>query len=1316
MDISNGLLSVRRKIAGLSLAMLISSLFAVSAANAATFSDVQPSDWFYTYVEQLAAAGIVDSSVSKYRPADNATRAEAAKLLVVAFNMPLENPAQATFSDVPNDGKVFPYQYVETAYKNGFIGGYKDANGNLTGKFGPVDPVTRGQFTKMISLAAPLAENTKGGPHFPDVAANSTFYNYVETAYNWSVVDGNPNGTFEPSKNINRAAISKMVSNGMTPVLRQGAGFGVDSVTATSSVMAKVCFNGDVGTGADVMANYSVKDATDAALAVSKAELDTDPMCVNLTMATQVSGKEYTVTVMNVKSAADESLDVDNGTFMGFTGSSVVSAALATDNPASSTLVAGQATAELARFTFTNVGSDAVMTNLQLQRIGVSNDTTLSNVFLYDGVNRMTDSASVSSSKVNFNDASGLFTVPANGSKTVTIRADIAASTSGQTVGVALTGFTKKGDAAATTVSLSANLHTIATATLATVDFNTSTTPAATTVTPQVDYVMWQNVVSIGTREVWLKSFKVRQIGSVNNSDLANFRLYVDGTQVGTAVAAMDGQSYVNFDLSAAPVKLLTGSRTIKLVGDIINGSNRNFSFSLRQAGDAMVSDSQFNVNILATANSTTFSARSSGTQTIDTGTLTFTKKTNSPAGNTVNGAPGATLATYDVKAFGEQMKVESLSVAVLFDDDQASGFDYDDADGAAFTLRNGALYVDGVQVGSTTAIASTTDTTQGYTTFTFGSSFVVTPGTPRVFEIRADIFDNDGTNGLDGTTDTLKARIMLGSSNVQRMTSLGYAGSPASATDGNNLTVAVGALTVGKDQAYANRTIVPPKTPYLLGKFNIQNSTTEAVTITGVTVNPEAVATDVYDASDDLTNMYIKVGAYTSPIKSTVDDASNVFSTNLNIASSATMVAEVWADVASSATNGDGTADTAGMSIDVAWTTVQSASSSTSGAKTGQTITFGTGTFTPSLDGASALNRIVAGNQEVEAAKYKFTATNETYTIKEVQVKVTSAAIASVVNSVQLYDGATPVGPSATFVQASNTAALVTGLAVVVPENGSKTLTAKLMLNTIGTGAGTSQSNAALSLDSTKYSDSNGVETTDATDANGNQLYVYKSIPTVSSVDLTNTTTLVNGQAQDLYKFTVAASPQGNATLKQFILTTTWSDGGTADTLEVESWKLFEDGVDITDKVTIQDEDGNTVESTSGMLEGDEDLTVSWDTTKESVIAAGTSKTYTLRGTPQAFRVTGADTQGDTVSFYLATDATHNSTKVYLNGTATATTLWGLHTAAAATGSGTLYEFIWSDNSAAPHAEAENASSSSDWANGYKILNLDLGGESWSK
>ncbi len=46
---------------------------------------------------------------------------------------------------------------------------------------------------------------------FPDVSENQWYYSYVMKIKDWNVVNGNEDGTFKPSNNINRAEFSKMI-------------------------------------------------------------------------------------------------------------------------------------------------------------------------------------------------------------------------------------------------------------------------------------------------------------------------------------------------------------------------------------------------------------------------------------------------------------------------------------------------------------------------------------------------------------------------------------------------------------------------------------------------------------------------------------------------------------------------------------------------------------------------------------------------------------------------------------------------------------------------------------------------------------------------------------------------------------------------------------------------------------------------------------------------------------------------------------------------------------------------------------------------
>lgn len=997
---------------------------------------------------------------------------------------------------------------------------------------------------------------------------------------------------------------------------------------------------------------------------------------------------------------------------------------LASSTAAAGTIVAGQSLAPLASYVFTNGDSSEVkVTTLKLKRIGVSADASLTNIYLFDGATRLTDAASVSSSVVTFNDPTGLFKVAAGGSKTITVSSDICTLTScttitGETMGMSLAVSTDVGTTASAvkgTYPINGNFMTVASATLAGASFNTTTTPSGGSVDPQTDYIVWQNIVTVTTRAVNMTRLSLREIGTVNYVDLQNFKLFVDGVQVGSTVANLDANGYVTFDLSASPKRLEAGSRTLKMSADIIGGSSRTFSFSLRIAADANFVDTQYGVNVLPQANNTTFTARSScaSTCTISAGTMTVSKTSDSPSGTVVNSSAATTLAKYTLKAAGEKVKIESLQAEVIWvNTDSGAGE-------AVGTLRNGMLLANGVQVGSTASIDVDTTTADGSgTTFNLGSSLIVDPLSPVTLSVVADVYDNDsGGNHLENN-DTLQVNLILGVDNAQGQVSLTILDVPSAATTGNQVTIGEGSLTVAKYTAYTNQSAVVPKQAVKLAHFVVTAATTEAINLNTINVDWDTVSQ--FDASSDLSNLYVKYGANTTTTKATVADTANSWSVNAQIAGGSTMDVTVYADVASGAYS-DGS-DYGAASLTVTGTTVSSAASVAPAEVTGQVVAFVTGTLTAKADAATPLAQIVAGNQTVTAAKFKFESKYEDYKINELWFKVGATNAGAVIVYAILKDGSTILAtkPFDTTKTNSNDTVYFTGLTTAVAANTSKTLTVDLILSIPSSDASTDQQNVAITMWKDKYSDSQGVQYTDdspetsyaagATDASGdpagNAMYVYRSIPTVT-VGTLPTSVLTTGTSQTLYKFTMGANAQGEVDVKQLKFTVTTTDGSAGGTEVLDTFKFYRGSDDITSSVTIQSASAEDLESaTDYVTEGAETVVVTFNT--EEAIPAGTTYTYSLKATSTDF---ASSTSGkDTVATTLLGDATaHNGSDVYLYeaGGSSETAVQQLAEAAAGTNNSN-YNFIWSDNSGLSHSYTIG-SSTADWANGYLVLNLPL-------
>ena len=191
-------------------------LFGVHSQLCGSFSDVHYGDYFYDGVHYLACNNIVNGySDTTFRPYNNASRGQLSKMVVLSEGWTIDTSGGPHFQDVAQ-GSTF-YDYIETAFHHGLINGYPCGGvgepcgpGNLP-YFRPSTNVSRGQAMKIVVGGRGWPIDTTGGPHFTDVAQGSTFYDFIETAYNKGIINGYGNGTFGPGDNILRGQMSKVL-------------------------------------------------------------------------------------------------------------------------------------------------------------------------------------------------------------------------------------------------------------------------------------------------------------------------------------------------------------------------------------------------------------------------------------------------------------------------------------------------------------------------------------------------------------------------------------------------------------------------------------------------------------------------------------------------------------------------------------------------------------------------------------------------------------------------------------------------------------------------------------------------------------------------------------------------------------------------------------------------------------------------------------------------------------------------------------------------------------------------------------------------
>ncbi len=844
-----------------------------------------------------------------------------------------------------------------------------------------------------------------------------------------------------------------------------------------------------------------------------------------------------------------------------------VSAMLSASQP-TGMLVAAQAGARLADITFTGNGT---VTSVQLQRTGVSSDSTLTNVYLYDGNTRITDAASVvTGGYINFNAPNGLFAV--NGSRTITVRADIAGGTSGQSVGVKLNSVTA-GGAVSTFSNVMGNMLQIGSTQVAssTLVMNTGSTPVNA---GSVNQIVWSGVDTISTRDVNLRAATFKFVGSAPVDFITNLSLYVDGTKVAgpSMINAANGNK-VTFDLGSMPYLLKTGSHTLELRGDIVKGTARTYQFSIENVADLMLEDTSLSGVNVATYVSTsplTQSTSAYTTTTISSGSVTVNVD---PAFNTTKVTGGATnvpVGQFTLKAYGEDVKVNSLLVTF--------------ATTTISTLNNVSLYVNGGQVG-TSQNFTVAAATAGGLTYNLGSSLIIPAGQTVTLTVKADIVN---TSNAAYTSGTIAAKIGGVSSNAQGQSSNEIVTVASSVVTGNTLTISTGAGTFASTAGFSAITVAPNTPNVKIGSFTLQAGSAEDVKLNSIAVNP---VVSTY-AITNLSNLTVKTGSTVlgTPVGNPQSGTSTFSFTDVVIPANTSKTFDVYADIGS-ATSGS---VTPAMAV-----TYRGAISNTTtvSSANGVAVTSAASTLAAStLSSQSPVAQFVVGGSTFGVATFTLkTASSGTFaTVRELRFSQTgSNAIESV----------TVGGVTAPFVSGTST---VTGLNIVIGSTGTDVpVTVKYagyQNTTSGGSLATTVGSSKVTLTYVEATSGTGSVITEGTLVDSNTMIHVASKPVVT-VSTGNTNQLVLGAENKIGEFTVTADANGKVAISM-ASTSVSAVGVTA--VEFTSPRLA---------------DGNTTISTATVT-GSSTMAILFSTPYE--IGAGQSKTFSLYATVAGTAQTG--------------------------------------------------------------------------------------------
>lgn len=174
----------------------------------AKFTDISEVLWAKEAIEALYSEGIISGRGNKlFAPDDFVTRAEFTKMLVMSTQV-LSNTAKCSFNDAKEQDWF--YEYVASAYENGFVEGDGD------NKFNPDAHISREDIATMLYRAVRAKGNTlekvSEYVQFDDYDLISDYaQEAIKELKSAGIINGMEDNTFKPKSNATRAQAAVML-------------------------------------------------------------------------------------------------------------------------------------------------------------------------------------------------------------------------------------------------------------------------------------------------------------------------------------------------------------------------------------------------------------------------------------------------------------------------------------------------------------------------------------------------------------------------------------------------------------------------------------------------------------------------------------------------------------------------------------------------------------------------------------------------------------------------------------------------------------------------------------------------------------------------------------------------------------------------------------------------------------------------------------------------------------------------------------------------------------------------------------------------
>lgn len=237
-----------------------------TAADKQQFSDVPTTKHFAEAVYELAERNIIGGYPDgTFKPGNPITRGQAAAIIAKLTKMDLTDVENPKFKDVSESNSY--YKAIAVLAKANIIGGYED------GRYGPNDPITRGQLSSILVKAFDLPRYSFGDIKnpFKDVVYSGSHSANILILYRLGITGGTSPDRFSINAPVTRGQAAKMMrateESKPTMVSLEAKELGMDGISYVAwktdqDLYEPIVVHGKVGYSTDRLQLVPLKEGT----------------------------------------------------------------------------------------------------------------------------------------------------------------------------------------------------------------------------------------------------------------------------------------------------------------------------------------------------------------------------------------------------------------------------------------------------------------------------------------------------------------------------------------------------------------------------------------------------------------------------------------------------------------------------------------------------------------------------------------------------------------------------------------------------------------------------------------------------------------------------------------------------------------------------------------------------------------------------------------------------------------------------------------------------------------------------------------------